>query len=198
MPVNAAAPSPRSAGRPPSIDPEAVAAIAVRLFAARGYEVTSMEDIAAAAGIGRKSLYRYFPSKSALVWGGLEAASAASVEVLAARQGSAGANPLGVLRDAVAASVAVLPDLDLTRGRLRLIAGHSELGAHSYAMLAGQRREVVGFLESAGLAETAAQYLAAAYSAALFAGWLHWALGGDADPLPHLLEALTVLRIPGS
>ena len=156
-----------------------------------------MEDIAAAAGIGRKSLYRYFPGKSALVWGGLESATAASEKVLANREGRVHGDPLEVLRDAAAASVAALPDLDLTRGRLRLIAGHPELGAQSYAMLAGQRREVLGFLVSAGLAEPAANYLSTAYSAALFAGWLHWAAGEGAEPLPHLLEALSVLRMPG-
>ena len=59
---------PRSTGRPVTIDPDAVAAIALRLFAERGYEQTSMEDIAREAGIGRKSLYRYFSNKAELVW----------------------------------------------------------------------------------------------------------------------------------
>ncbi|MBP2385697.1 TetR family transcriptional regulator [Paeniglutamicibacter kerguelensis] len=187
----------RSAGRPPRIDPDAVAAVAVRLFAARGYEATSMDEIAAAAGIGRKSLYRYFPSKSALVWGGLEEATAASRGILGDRDASAPGDPLEVLRAAAVASVRALPDLAVTRGRLRLIAEHPELGAHSYAMLEGQRQAVVDFLVDSGLSSSRAYYVSAAYSAALFAGWLHWAKGEDAEPLPHLLEALHVLRIPG-
>ena len=188
----------RAAGRPPIIDPDAVAAVAVRLFTERGYEATSMDDVAVAAGVGRKSLYRYFPSKSALVWGGFEVATAASRGVLGGRGEPAPDDPLEVLRAAAAASAQALPDLAVTRGRLRLIAEHSELGAHSYAMLGGQRQAVVEFLVSAGLSDSAAYYLSAGYSAALFAGWLHWAQGEDAEPLPHLLEALRVLRIPGA
>ena len=38
-------------------------AAAVRLFRTRGYEETTVDDIAAAAGVGRRTFFRYFPSK---------------------------------------------------------------------------------------------------------------------------------------
>jgi AcrR family transcriptional regulator len=38
-------------------------AAAVRLFGSRGYEETTVDDIAAAAGVGRRTFFRYFPSK---------------------------------------------------------------------------------------------------------------------------------------
>ncbi|WCI08212.1 helix-turn-helix domain containing protein [Arthrobacter sp. OVS8] len=65
-----------------TIDPDAIAGLALQLFADNGYEQTSMEDIARAAGIGRKSLYRYFSSKADLIWGGMEPVVRASGLVL--------------------------------------------------------------------------------------------------------------------
>ena len=39
---------------------------ASRIFARQGYEATSVEDIAFEAGIGKPTVYRYFPSKQVL------------------------------------------------------------------------------------------------------------------------------------
>lgn len=43
--------------------------VAFTLFARDGFDDTSVDDIAAAAGIGRRTFFRYFPSKADLVWG---------------------------------------------------------------------------------------------------------------------------------
>ena len=46
---------------------EAIRAAAVRLIAARGYEATTLRELAGAVGVQPGALYRYFPSKSALL-----------------------------------------------------------------------------------------------------------------------------------
>ena len=46
--------------------------VAFELFAANGFEQTTVEDIAAAAGIGRRTFFRYFPSKNDIPWGTFE------------------------------------------------------------------------------------------------------------------------------
>lgn len=191
---------PRASGRPATIDPDAIAGIALRLFAENGYEQTSMEDIASAAGIGRKSLYRYFTSKADLIWGGMEPAVRASGLVLEAARGqySADGDILAGLRAAAVAGVAGIPDLAVSRGRLRLIAHHPELAGRSYASLAPQHGRARRFLVDHGVPEDTAGYLCAAYLAATFEAWLRWAAGTDPDPVPYLLAAVEVLRVPAT
>jgi len=64
---------PRSRGRPRGQTAQGVAArdrlyaTAVRLIAARGYEATTLRDIAKEASVSVGLLYRYFPSKQAVV-----------------------------------------------------------------------------------------------------------------------------------
>lgn len=189
---------PRSSGRPATIDPDAVAGIALRLFADRGYEQTSMEDIARAAGVGRKSLYRYFSSKADLIWGGMEPVVEASGRVLeqAGCQSPADGDILAGLRAAAVAGVAVIPDLSVSRGRLRLIAEHAELASRSYDSLKPQRERARLYLVALGVREDTARYLCAAYLGATFEAWMLWAAGTDPDPVPYLLSALDVLRLP--
>jgi mycofactocin system transcriptional regulator len=43
--------------------------VALDLFARDGFERTTVADIAAAAGISRRTFFRYFASKNDLVWG---------------------------------------------------------------------------------------------------------------------------------
>ncbi|HVX92086.1 MAG TPA: TetR/AcrR family transcriptional regulator [Xanthobacteraceae bacterium] len=51
-------------------DPQArILAAAERIFAQRGFHVATMQDVAAAAGMSPGNLYRYFPSKDAIVAG---------------------------------------------------------------------------------------------------------------------------------
>jgi AcrR family transcriptional regulator len=64
---------PRKRGRPPGPTPQGAAArdrlyaTAVRLIASRGYEATTLRDIAKEANVSVGLLYRYFPSKQAVV-----------------------------------------------------------------------------------------------------------------------------------
>jgi AcrR family transcriptional regulator len=59
-------------------------AAAVRLFTERGYDETTIDDIAAAAGVGRRTFFRYFRSKEDAISPDHEAALARVAEVFAA------------------------------------------------------------------------------------------------------------------
>jgi AcrR family transcriptional regulator len=64
---------PRKRGRPPGQTPQGAAArdllyaTAMQLIATRGYEATTLRDIAKEAGVSVGLLYRYFPGKQAIV-----------------------------------------------------------------------------------------------------------------------------------
>ena len=56
--------------KPQSI--EAIEKVALELFRERGFEETPVEDIAAAAGISRRTFFRYFGSKNEILFGNFE------------------------------------------------------------------------------------------------------------------------------
>src|SRR6185437_458100 len=56
-------------GRPPATSAEEIARIALLLFDERGFDDTTVDDIARAAGIGRRTFFRYFTSKNEVPWG---------------------------------------------------------------------------------------------------------------------------------
>ncbi|MBF6101372.1 TetR/AcrR family transcriptional regulator [Nocardia cyriacigeorgica] len=62
----------------------AVVDVALRLFAEQGYEATSVDEIAEAAGISRRTFFRQFRSKEDVIFADHEAQLAAAGEYLAA------------------------------------------------------------------------------------------------------------------
>ena len=63
----------RGRGRPPGLSAQGVAArhrlyeTAIRMISERGYEATTLREIAKGAGVSVGLLYRYFPSKQAVI-----------------------------------------------------------------------------------------------------------------------------------
>jgi AcrR family transcriptional regulator len=87
------------ARRPYDID--SVTDVAFRVFAERGYDAASMDDVARAAGITKASIYHHVPSKEALLARGLDRALAALFAVLdepAACEGTAGERVAAIVR----------------------------------------------------------------------------------------------------
>jgi mycofactocin system transcriptional regulator len=57
------------AGRPEATTHAAIEQAAFQLFAERGFEGTTLDDIAEAVGVGRRTLFRYYASKNDIPWG---------------------------------------------------------------------------------------------------------------------------------
>jgi mycofactocin system transcriptional regulator len=132
-------------GRRPSTTQDGIAAVALDLFAARGFDEVSVDDVAAAAGIARRTLFRYYPSKNAIPWGDFDAHLAHLRSLLDAVPAD---EPVGAsLRSALLAfnsfSEAETPR---HRTRMRVILETAALQAHSMTMYAGWRAVVAEFV----------------------------------------------------
>ncbi|BCK54937.1 mycofactocin system transcriptional regulator [Nocardia wallacei] len=55
-------------GRPRGTSRRELELVALRLFTTQGFEETTVEQIAAVAGVSRRTFFRYFDSKAAVLW----------------------------------------------------------------------------------------------------------------------------------
>jgi AcrR family transcriptional regulator len=79
---------------------------AMALFLERGFEATTLDDIAAAADISRRSFFHYFASKEDVVFAWHEEITAALIEAVAARP--AGESMLTAAENAISAMASQL------------------------------------------------------------------------------------------
>lgn len=120
---------------------EEVAQVAFDLFAERGFEVTTADEVAEAAGISRASFFRLFSSKEEAVFVALEATGPAIAEALAARP--AGEDPWPALRSAfVEATDQYLDEPDQALARARLVQENPSLRARLIDLLNSWGREI--------------------------------------------------------
>ena len=132
-------------GRRRSTSWDHISNVAIDLFAARGFDDVSVDDVAEAAGIARRTLFRYYPSKSALPWGDFEAHLAHMRDLLADLDPDV---PIGdALRTALLA-FNTFDDAETARHRqrMRVILQTAALQAYSMTMYAGWRAVVAAFV----------------------------------------------------
>jgi mycofactocin system transcriptional regulator len=138
--------SPQSrVGRRRSTTPEHITDAALELFTARGFAEVSVDDVAHAAGIARRTLFRYYASKNAILWGDFDAHLAHLQELLD------NVDPQVALSAALRAALLAFNTFDECetvrhRQRMRIILETAELQAYSMTMYAGWREVMAGFV----------------------------------------------------
>jgi AcrR family transcriptional regulator len=177
-----------------------LAMVARDLFLAKGYDETTIDDIAAAAGMSRRTLFRYFASKEDLVLGKYEILGDRLAEALAARP------PdeliwLALRRafDIVVDYFADDPDATRTVAMERIIqskpdltAGQLERVSRTQAQLVDIVRERIGRHDATDL--RAAAIVGAALSC-LIAAKTTWVDSNHARPFADLLdEAMAAIK----
>ncbi len=137
-------PSPR-VGRRRSTTRDRIADVAIDLFSARSFDTVSVDDVARAAGIARRTLFRYYASKNAIPWGDFDTHLEHLATVLDEVDDSV---PLSTaLRHALLA-FNTFDDSEAVRhrDRMRVILQTAELQAYSMTMYAGWREVIARFV----------------------------------------------------
>ncbi|TDZ75741.1 HTH-type transcriptional regulator EthR [Mycobacteroides salmoniphilum] len=136
---------PARVGRRPSTTRDEITAVAMALFTQRSFDDVSVDDIAAAAGIARRTVFRYYSSKNAIVWGDFDS----HLEVMRAL--------LDETPDTVDTSTALrqalltfndfpVDEAPRHRMRMRLILEVPALQAYSMLMYTGWRDVIAQFV----------------------------------------------------
>ena len=180
-------PQPR-VGRRRSTTPHHITDVAIDMFTARGFADVSVDDVAQAAGISRRTLFRYYASKNAIPWGDFVNHLAHLRDLLDnvdadVRLGEA-------LRTALLA-FNTFDDSEMTRHRqrMRVILQTAELQAYSMTMYAGWREVIAGFVAhrlDCKTADLAPQTVAWTMLGVALSAYEHW-LSDESVPLPVAL-----------
>lgn len=183
-------------GRPAATSRARLAHVALELFADRGFQATTVDDIAAAARIGRRTFFRYFSSKNDVVWGDFDAELRRMRDFLAARP--ADEPYLTSLRLAVLDFNTFAPtETPWHRRRIALILTVPALQAHSTLRYAAWREVVAAFTaRRLGLAPESALPRTIAYAllGVCVSAYEQWLADEHAELLPLLDANLRILE----
>ena len=181
--------SPQSrVGRRRSTTPEHITDVALELFAARGFDEVSVDDVAHAAGIARRTLFRYYASKNAILWGDFDAHLAHLRELLD------DVDPRVAMGEALRAALLAFNTFDESetvrhRQRMRVILETAELQAYSMTMYAGWREVMAGFVArrlSVKTTDPLPQTVAWTMLGVALSAYEHW-LSDESVTLPEAL-----------
>ncbi len=169
--------------------------VAFDLFERQGFERTTVDDIALAAGIGRRTFFRYFRSKNDVPWGDFDGELARMRRRLSAAP--SGEPLMGSIRQAIVDFNRVAPDqVPAHRRRMELILRVPALQAYSTLRYAAWRQVIADFVaERTGQAADALLPQAVAYAmlGVAVAAYEQWLSGADDDLCELLDEAMRTL-----
>ncbi|MDA8275873.1 MAG: mycofactocin system transcriptional regulator [Actinomycetota bacterium] len=182
-------------GRRPRTTRARLAEVALRLFARDGFEATTVDDIADAAGIARRTFFRYYATKADVVWGEFDAELERLRERF--RRAPEGLPIVDVVRTAVVATNRFgAGELDQLRTRIELTATVPALVAHSAVQYQAWCDVVAEFAArrlGADPGELGPQTVARACLGAALAAFTVWAARPDEDLDRCLDEAFRIL-----
>ena len=167
---------------------------AMELYIERGFEPTTVAEIARRAGLTERTFFRHFSDKREVLFAGAGALQDFLVAALACAPDSAA--PL----DAVAAALESTGELfqerrDYARQRQAVIAANAELRERELIKLASLASAMAGVLRQRGVADPAASLTAEAGIAVFRIAFERWTKDSGQGGLPqYIRESLQELR----
>ena len=160
---------------------------AAELFADRGYDQTTVADIAERAGLTERTFFRHFTDKREVLFSGQERFREAFVGAVTAAP--ADATPV----DAIAAGLYAAGDLlqgraELAPQRQAIIDAHPELQERELIKMARLGAAAAAALRDRGVAEPAATLTADTGVAVLRIAFARWLAEGVTRPLPEIMR----------
>lgn len=171
--------------------------MAFRLFDEQGFENTTVDEIAAAAAVSRRTLFRYYPSKNDIPWGRFDESLESLAEHL--REMPADLPVAEAVQESVKAFNFVDPDAVVQhRRRMRLLMETPALQAHAALRHAAWRGVIASYVaERRGLSPDdlhprTVGRVALALALSAYQQWLEDERASLPDLLDETFEALRV------
>jgi AcrR family transcriptional regulator len=160
---------------------------ALELFQKRGYDRTTVEDIAARAGLTERTFFRYYADKrEVLFWG---AGQLQQLMTDAIADAPAATAPLDAVAAALEAATLLLRSRDYSRMRRDLIVAHAELRERELLKLTALASALASALRGRGVAEPAASLTGEAGIAVFKVAFERWIDDGKRRDLGHHMRA---------
>lgn len=158
---------------------------ALELYAAQGFEQTTVAEIAARAGLTERTFFRHFADKREVLFSGTE--TMLDLMLRAVAEAPASATAMETARAAfVAAGAMIGEDPDRPRLRNAVILANAELRERELIKLADMATLVAGALRERGVPEPSATLAAEAEVAVFKVAFARWiAESGD---LPEMIR----------
>jgi AcrR family transcriptional regulator len=169
-----------------------LAQAALELFAERGFEETTVEDIAGRAGLTKRTFFRHFSDKREVLFDGGEEFTARFVEGVAGAPASA--PPLAAVTLTLERVAGWFRDRrEFARRRQAVIAANPELQERELVKLASVAAALAAALRERGVEEPRASVLAETGVAVFRVAFERW-VTSDRDLTELIRESLDALR----
>jgi mycofactocin system transcriptional regulator len=182
-------------GRPPGTSARELEVIALRLFTERGFHETTVDEIAAAAGVSRRTFFRYYDAKSDVLWNEFDHEVETITKLLAAASGDL--PMMDAVREAVLeANHYRADDVPELRMRMHLVSSVPELAASAARHYDAWERAVSAYVAGRTGQPADSLYPLAVGRAVLAtcrAAYERWSARADADLTVYLDAALRAL-----